>query len=353
LKVAAQQPANNFKTFKHPSNNFYMIQSIQDAFHVLDTQRLGIPFDAIEYLYEHPTDPAITEKIIFALKNAYNEDSYYDEADEFNMPTPLWYAIVAENHLSEALIEPAIELFCAENEDDWDFLNEQGEVLIGKLCEAYPDVAIPKILDTIERLAKQDSDAPYLYLSDFIYFIKSEEHKARLLEVYGIPTLDAVEIFSIKMAEMQIKEALPLVKEWHARFLEQAEEDILASIGLADLEEVIEELESGISKYPEHAKPQYLIRGDWKTHYAQFEGIFFQEDELFDDEDDDDEYYDDSDYLAPPDELNDLFAGDYIPYDHIPETFKREQPKIGRNDPCPCGSGKKFKKCHWGQGNYD
>src|SRR5436190_8530483 len=25
---------------------------------------------------------------------------------------------------------------------------------------------------------------------------------------------------------------------------------------------------------------------------------------------------------------------------------KRDNPKIGRNDPCPCGSGKKFKKCH-------
>ncbi len=23
----------------------------------------------------------------------------------------------------------------------------------------------------------------------------------------------------------------------------------------------------------------------------------------------------------------------------------REEPKVGRNDPCPCGSGKKFKKC--------
>jgi preprotein translocase subunit SecA len=22
-----------------------------------------------------------------------------------------------------------------------------------------------------------------------------------------------------------------------------------------------------------------------------------------------------------------------------------EQPKVGRNDPCPCGSGKKYKKC--------
>ena len=29
-----------------------------------------------------------------------------------------------------------------------------------------------------------------------------------------------------------------------------------------------------------------------------------------------------------------------------PETFRREQPKIGRNDPCPCGSGKKYKNCH-------
>ena len=35
----------------------------------------------------------------------------------------------------------------------------------------------------------------------------------------------------------------------------------------------------------------------------------------------------------------------YIPYIHQ-ETFIRPEPKIGRNDPCPCGSGKKYKKCH-------
>lgn len=27
------------------------------------------------------------------------------------------------------------------------------------------------------------------------------------------------------------------------------------------------------------------------------------------------------------------------------DPYRREQPKIGRNDPCNCGSGKKFKKC--------
>ena len=32
---------------------------------------------------------------------------------------------------------------------------------------------------------------------------------------------------------------------------------------------------------------------------------------------------------------------------HAPETpYVRETRKVGRNDPCPCGSGKKFKKCH-------
>jgi preprotein translocase subunit SecA len=29
-----------------------------------------------------------------------------------------------------------------------------------------------------------------------------------------------------------------------------------------------------------------------------------------------------------------------------PHQVKRDAPKVGRNDPCPCGSGKKFKKCH-------
>jgi preprotein translocase subunit SecA len=29
----------------------------------------------------------------------------------------------------------------------------------------------------------------------------------------------------------------------------------------------------------------------------------------------------------------------------IPKTIKREMPKVGRNDACPCGSGKKFKSC--------
>lgn len=48
----------------------------------------------------------------------------------------------------------------------------------------------------------------------------------------------------------------------------------------------------------------------------------------------DENYDEDEDY----DEGDDYFYSE-------PETYIREEAKVGRNDPCPCGSGKKYKKC--------
>lgn len=38
--------------------------------------------------------------------------------------------------------------------------------------------------------------------------------------------------------------------------------------------------------------------------------------------------------------------GEAPPPPAAPETFRREGKKVGRNEPCPCGSGKKYKQCH-------
>jgi uncharacterized protein len=35
----------------------------------------------------------------------------------------------------------------------------------------------------------------------------------------------------------------------------------------------------------------------------------------------------------------------WLPTRKTRSTLRREEPKTGRNDLCPCGSGKKFKKC--------
>jgi len=70
------------------------------------------------------------------------------------------------------------------------------------------------------------------------------------------------------------------------------------------------------------------------------------------------EFYED--FFSPEEEypaLNeDMFLSDndylnnYLPEE---ETVIRTHKKIGRNDPCPCNSGKKFKKCCLGKGIYD
>ena len=41
----------------------------------------------------------------------------------------------------------------------------------------------------------------------------------------------------------------------------------------------------------------------------------------------------------------DTYDPDEFQYDGMALPYLRETPKIGRNDPCPCGSGKKYKKC--------
>ena len=45
--------------------------------------------------------------------------------------------------------------------------------------------------------------------------------------------------------------------------------------------------------------------------------------------------------------IRDYFrAGDWREaFEEVQKPFVREGPKVGRNDPCPCGSGRKFKKC--------
>lgn len=44
-------------------------------------------------------------------------------------------------------------------------------------------------------------------------------------------------------------------------------------------------------------------------------------------------------------EFAEEFSGDFEDDEYYPETYVRTEAKVGRNEPCPCGSGKKYKKC--------
>ena len=45
------------------------------------------------------------------------------------------------------------------------------------------------------------------------------------------------------------------------------------------------------------------------------------------------------------DQLDELYEGEELP-PPVEQRVLSEEQTIGRNDPCWCGSGKKFKKCH-------
>ena len=62
-------------------------------------------------------------------------------------------------------------------------------------------------------------------------------------------------------------------------------------------------------------------------HWKEYDVDDFDDD--FVDDNDDEEFVDDDYYLKPA----------------PPATVIHESPRVGRNEPCPCGSGKKFKKC--------
>jgi len=83
-------------------------------------------------------------------------------------------------------------------------------------------------------------------------------------------------------------------------------------------------------RWQEDAKHDVEFRKKWYAeHYLGSD----EEDEYPDDQWDDDY----EDYIEEPPYIDDELPG-LTPFQH-------DQKKAGRNDPCPCGSGKKFKKC--------
>lgn len=286
-----------------------MQNSIQEAFLTIERQKEGIPLEAIRFLYNHPQSRVIRKKIIYALKHAY-DDTYYDVENDHYFLTPLWYAIVAENHLSKKIVNPVIKLFTATN-DDWDFLDEQGLYLIGKLAEKYPDFVMKKVMRAIDKMLTKNLKLPYLYLFDAFFYVDAKKYKRWFLKTLQKENLYWKGVFVNHISDLQIKEAIPILKK-------MLEDEYYDTFEKGDIEESIEELEEDKKLFPDIFQPYCKTRGKWEEHYANWEQNFYDAREEDNDNDNDNEFFN-----QPPIRIK----------------------KIRRNEPCPCGSGKKYKKC--------
>ena len=131
--------------------------------------------------------------------------------------------------------------------------------------------------------------------------------------------------------------------------IERAYQDDLVDEGCVELQDVRRDLARGKQRMLQElaASPHHQFindtakeLGSWYSFHKGDEGEEGEVENDFDPWDDDPSESDP--WLAEPSSLGAL-------------TYRRTSPKIGRNDPCPCGSGKKYKKCciEASQGNSD
>ncbi|MEL7120032.1 MAG: SEC-C metal-binding domain-containing protein [Bacteroidota bacterium] len=282
----------------------------KQAFHELEHIKYGIPFNAIEFLYNHPKDKEIEDKVIFYLNNAYNNEIVYNPKTDWYSSAPMWYAIVAENYISESLIDSILNIYDKKNHDTWDFLNEQGQYLVGKSCALLGDIAIQRFMNVIEEDSMNNSDNKSLFLIDCLHFVDEEKYKDQILRILSRVNYDYIDMFVSELGIVNFKNFLPAIRLLYKRYKEflDKKETTIFDTGAIEFKEAIKNLEStNIGKLD---TCYYEKRGDWKAHYSSMRRIFEPEPK--------------------------------------PEPKKVSiKKKIGRNDPCYCGSGKKYKKCCW------
>lgn len=286
------------------------IISKEQAFEQLETTKYGIPFEGIKYLYNHKHDADIESKIIHHLSNAYDEDLMFDRKTGWYSNASLWYGIVAENHMKESLVDPIIDLY-TKTDGDWDFLNEQGSYLVGKSCQILGDIAVDKYMDVIEEFALKDSELPYMYLFDCLHFAKESEYKDKVLRILENPELKWIDGLISELGVVNYQSSLPRIRELLKYYEAKKNKTWLENHTIIELQTAIKNLESTDVRTGERLdKSYYEKRGDWQKHYIRMQNRFAKKE---------------------------------------PSPVKKtlEKKKTGRNDPCYCGSGKKYKKCCW------
>ncbi|MDC1105080.1 SEC-C metal-binding domain-containing protein [Prolixibacteraceae bacterium] len=271
----------------------------KSAFEILDSQRYGIPYDAIRYLQNLENDTEVSLQIIERIKRAYNEDVILGNSSTQTYHAALWYAVVAEKHLSLELTEWIAKLYSTEAIPDWDMLNEQLLYLVGATSSHFQE-AVDRYLDAIKKaLTIEDPKPPYMYLYEAAFYITTEEQQKKVLALLDT-SIDRKSLFSVLLAEKGYdwaKDKIQELSDKHGSNHKKGSDDFHTA----------EEYKYALLLFGKEAQPQcfYEMRPDWEAHYKGLEPMFIEQE-------------------APS--LMDLS-------------------KVGRNDLCPCGSGKKYKKC--------
>lgn len=155
-------------------------------------------------------------------------------------------------------------------------------------------------------------------------------HARKQAEAVGLPTVAELWV------DLQISLRRPELEEAVSEFFDRHGPDYSSHIfgGREDYDEIM------ASEAPEGDARERVL-----DTYAALRNGEFDEDEDDEEEDDDDDDDEDDDEVDDDDDDDDDEDEDEDD-EESHEPYVREEPKVGRNEPCPCGSGRKYKRCH-------
>ncbi len=334
------------------------ITTKEEAFQAIENSEFDImPREAIRFLYNHEPDEEIRNKVNYFLRHAYTpyEEEYLNEYTEGH-PVFIYYAIVAEVHHSEELISIVINEL---NRDVFkrgefinDYVSKQANVLVCVLCKAYGERAIQAFLDAMLDAIIDVHDNRYtktawavLELCDVVYYT-SEKHFPVLKEMMGYKKCKELQFITRAISDMEYKAFIPVIEQFFAYWvLEEERQRDMFKVTSREIGLALHELKTGEYLYPDLKKP-YLERVEaWEERYAWGIGPFQKPKKR------EQELLSELERLKKEADRNkkilDKMRSKVLnsPLDHRASKVVRNVPKVGRNAPCPCGSGKKYKRC--------
>jgi hypothetical protein len=238
---------------------------------------------------------------------------------------------------------PALDLLV----DRFADAGEEDDVLHETLMYAIPVVGGPDAVSAIESRFPTAGETFRLYASECLGRIKHPAAEAAVLRLIERPEFDdAREPLATALGNLITTDGLPVLR----RIVLSGDYDPLMADLKRDL--VLVSLMTG-HDFPELGALREEVVAREVEHQRRLAAGDFDFGNDADDDDLDDEFADmgnTRDLLdqfagglpAPPAELDDLLPPVTAPIRHT-------DPKVGRNDPCPCGSGKKYKKCCLGK----
>ena len=244
--------------------------------------------------------------------------------------------VFAIDLLAQLRHRPALDLlvkrFVEADEDD--------DVLHETLMLAIPRVGGPDAVPLIEpHFANPRDHLTYLiYGAGLLGHIKHPDAEAALVRLLdATPDPDDRTHVALALTDQITTDALPrlreivLAKEYDERMVDLDRCLVACAMMSAfDFPELGALREEVVAR--EIERDRRLAAGDFGAL-----GLDDVPDDL--NSDDFDDYEDDDEGLPPlPDSLDDRMPAPTA-------TIRNQGPKTGRNDPCPCGSGKKYKKC--------